>query len=239
MIVTREELYRVRVPQETSTYKPISNKVLIDSVREIAHGFGHTITNELYRTNNAMTQMTGLLTIPTDDKEQGMSIGLLNSYDKSKKVGIGAGSVVFLCLNGVFNAEFKEVRKHQGSIQDDLEDIIKGQLMEMENRHNKLIKFREDIKKLFVSRQDVAHLLGEMYLNDIVRVTQLSKIKEGMIKDTKGIFGEQVSLWRVYNWVTESLKSEHPSSLFDAHVDFHKFIEQKFNNYIDTEYYEE
>jgi len=239
MVVTQQELFQVRVPQETSTYKPISNRILIETVKEIAHGFGHTITNELYRTNNAMTQMTGLLTIPTDDKEQGMSIGLLNSYDKSKKVGVGTGSCVFVCTNGMFNADFTEIRKHQGTIQQDLEDIIKGQLMQMAERHNKLVQFREDIKKLFVSRQDVAHLLGEMYLNDIVRVTQLTKIKEGMVKDTKGIFGEQVSLWRVYNWVTESLKSEHPSSLFDAHVDFHKFIEQKFNNYIDTEYYEE
>lgn len=240
MKTTKEELFRVPVPSQTRTYKPIPNKLLIELTNTIVKDHGYIVIKETYNTNNPMTQMTGMLSIKSDDVDNNdrmdMSIGMLNSYDKTKKLAVGSGTIIFICTNGMFNSEFQEMRKHTGSIQDDLEDVILSQIQQMEQRYQNMIEFRGGLKNNLVSRMDVAHLLGEMYLDEIIKPTQLNTIKREMTKDTNGIFGEQVSLWRFYNWITEALKSEHPSTFFSAHTALHKFVERKFNNYIDIEY---
>jgi hypothetical protein len=132
MIVTKEQLYQVAVPQTTNTYKAISNKELIQTALTMIQDHSYEVKDESYKSNQNMSQMTGTISIKTDDREQGMAVGFINSYDKSRRIGIMAGGTIWICLNGMFNSEFSEVRKHVGNIQFEIEDIIQEQIDSLE-----------------------------------------------------------------------------------------------------------
>jgi hypothetical protein len=62
---------------------------------------------------------------------------------------------------------------------------------------------------------------------ELINSTQLNIIKREIKSSTFGVFNEKISLWQIYNWVTESYKTEHPASFLDKHVEFHNYFESK------------
>lgn len=233
MEVTREDLYKIIVPQQTDTYVPVPNKVLLDKVVQIAGDYGYERKNETFNIAKAGDVMTGVITFNGYDPEMRMSIGVRNSYDKTKTLAIACGATVIICTNGMLRADLVEVRKHTGSVFEDLDFIIEKQVLLMKDEYSHLVDFKFRSKDIKISRTEVSHIVGEMfYEENLLKVTQLSIIKKEMSNSTFGVMGEKVSMWNFYNWVTESLKKEHPSDFLQSHIDFHKYFENKLLQYV-------
>lgn len=227
--VTEKELFAIALPQQTETYIPVSNQLLINKVKEIAGDYGLFPIKQRYQIAKEGDVMTGVINFGGEDKEMGMSIGLRNSYDKSKTLAIGSGANVMVCTNGMFRADIIEMRKHTGNVILELEHIIERQIIQMQNEFYDLVNFKNRAKEIKVGRIVTSHLIGEMfYEQDLITTTQMSVIKKEMNSTTFGVMGEKVSLWNIYNWITESYKSEHPSNFLNKHVEFHNYFENKF-----------
>lgn len=226
--VTEQELALIPIPQETDTYIPVSNQMLLNKVREIAGDYGYYPLKQSFTTAKGGDVMTGVINFGGSDKDMGMSLGVLNSYDKSKKLAIASGTNVYICTNGMFRADIVEMRKHTGNVILELETIITRQIVNMRKEYDTLIEFKDRAKSAQIDRLLVSHLIGEMfYEEDLITTTQMSIVKREMSNSTFGVMNEKISLWQVYNWVTESYKAEHPASFLNKHIEFHNYFENK------------
>ena len=237
-VVEEKEVVSVPVPESTKTYKAVSNAQVINLVKDHTRRFGYEISETQYRMNRGGNQMSGIYKLNTEDPEMSMMLGFYNSYDKSKTFGIGSGALVNICYNGMIMADFVTMRKHMGSINDELDFMIFNAVRSVAEQFEK----SQEEKLFFMSKpiedMDTLHqLIGEMYLTEeILAATQLSALSKNIsnpdnhfhIIDNKQIV-EGKTMWDMYNLVTESYKSETAIEFVDKHVKFHNYMKSKFN----------
>jgi len=76
-------------------------------------------------TNPSKTEFIALYTL--NDPIDGLSrmIGYRNSTNKKWAVGFVAGALVMICANGMISGDIITIRRHTGSIVEDLRLIVK------------------------------------------------------------------------------------------------------------------
>lgn len=238
-VVEEHEIISVPVPQDTDTYRAIPHAQIISLVKDYSQKFGYTISETRYRANREGRIMSGLYKLETSDQEMSMMVGFYNSYDKSRRFGIGSGALVNICYNGMILADYVMMRKHMGLIRQELDQMI---LTAMESVRPQFIEAQE--QKLFFSQQpiedigQVHELVGELYLSEkLLAANQLSELSRSIanpdnyfriMENNRLIPGK--SMWDMYNLVTEVYKNETAIEFVDKHVGFHSFMKNKFTH---------
>jgi len=223
-------LLDIEKPQRTASYTPIEHSVFITEIQEHLDKQNLTICDKKYSTNGKGTVLTGeygICTIDNTDEEAIMSIGFQNSYNKTMKAGLYSGLLVLVCKNGMYTRKQGGVyhRKHTGTALQDLRAQIVTTIENTQSGFHALIAEREAMKQRELSKQTIATLVGDMYLNEgIINSTQLQIIKHEM--QYSEVFKERTA-WNMYNWVTESLKASHPSNYIKSHLKAHTYISNK------------
>ena len=235
--VTEMDVISVPVPSSTDSYSAVSNHLIIELVKEHARRLDFEISETIYRLSRNGNQMSGLYKLTTEDNEMSMMLGFFNSYDKSRRLGIGSGALVNICTNGMIMAEFKALRKHSGKLKDEVDYLIYNAIRQVrpqfqEAQQQKL--FFQD--KPITDIRAVHELVGEMFLTeDLLPAFQLTALQKGMVDpdnhfrilDNKEII-EGKTAWDYYNLVTEAYKSSPAIDFVDRHVRFHKYMKTKF-----------
>lgn len=228
--VLREDLYSVPLPQSTETYVPISNKRLITTLESMVIDSGFKIEREEYSTSKTGQVMIGRIHLATPDHpEIGMMMAVGNSYNKSRKLHIASGAVVFACLNGMFKGEYVKARLHTGNISNDLEGVIAQAIDTIQQNYQSLVVDADRMKEFQIDRKVAAQLLGDMYINhQIMSSTQLNIIKRQMKfnENFRMVEPSEFTMWNLYNNVTESLKLTHPLNYVAAHKNLHAYVSQ-------------
>lgn len=226
--VSREDLYSVPLPNPTESYVPISNKRLITTLDTMVRDHGLKIEREEFSTTKTGQVMIGKIQLVTPDSpEIGMMMAVGNSYNKMRRVSVASGAVVFACLNGMFRGEYVKMRKHTGTISDDLESMIDSALVTIGGNFVELVKDAELMKGYQIDRKVAAELLGDMYINyQIMNSVQLNLVKKQMkfSENFRMVEPSEFTLWNLYNNVTESLKSSHPLNYVSAHRNLHSYV---------------
>src|SRR5688500_9499776 len=97
MIVSKQDLCNVEVPQETSTYKPVEHCALIDLTLNGAAKEGFNLTGEKYRASNDGRIATAYYDFQFgDDPEIGLRVAWQNSYNKQVSLKYAIGVNVFV-----------------------------------------------------------------------------------------------------------------------------------------------
>ena len=170
--------------------------------------------------------MRGIFAFIGDDPAMDMQVGILNSYDKSKKVTIGLGSQVFICQNGMVSADYTMKRKHTGSVEDDIKYMIREGMKNLYDEYRRNIQVRNKLFEIGVSKSKYAELIGRMFIEEnIITPTQLGIVKREF-KESK-LFPEPTA-WSMYNHVNQALKFGHPANYIEQHIGLHKFMLEHF-----------
>lgn len=238
-VVEEIDVVRVPVPGDTRTYKSVSNASIINAVKEEVQNFGYQISEKQYRLNRGGSQMSGIYKLETDDPEMSMMVGFFNSYDKTRRFGIGSGALVNVCFNGLIMADFVTMRKHTGNIREEMYTIIYNAVKSIAPQWDKAKEEKKFFSGIPIDHIDVVHeLIGEMYLSEkILTSNQLSALSKSL-SDTENPFHlidnkelvEGKTAWDMYNLVTESYKSETSIAFVDKHVKFHNYMKNKLTN---------
>jgi len=225
------DLVSVPLPERTETYTPLPNRLIIDTVREnfaannmkiLAEGYGMDRTNGVFIGKYAVQGM--------EDNGINMMLGWMNSYDKSKRFQIGSGGVVMVCSNGMFISDLLEMTKHTSGVLPRFEQMVNNSIMSIENELVHLVKVKKEFETVQVSKSAINEILGKMFFEDsLVNTTQANIIKEGLTKDKNFnlLVPERQNLWSMYNLITESLKTQHPSTYFKTHIEAYNFIKDQ------------
>jgi len=227
--MTRHALYATPIPPKTSTYSPVSNRDILAEIEEELDKKNFSIKHEKYNIARKGDQVIGTLGIANDqDPEIGFQLAFRNSYDKSMAVGFAAGNIVWICSNGLIAGDIVYMRKHTGSVVEELNGRISMAINQLGSHYEKIARQAEQMKNIEISKTDAAELCGRMFIEeDIVKATQLSIIKREMQEPTFD-YHNPGSLWELYNHVTHSLKESHAANYMQQHIKLHNFVEKTY-----------
>lgn len=224
------------IPKATNSYSPVPHTEVINSVVREIKSHNLEVINTGYNIKRNGQQLIGHinLSIPQQELEKDdnltMRLAFRNSYDKSMSVAFVAGSNVWICSNGLIHGDIQFVRKHTGSVLQELKQkvtIATSQLSDVLEHDQKV---RREFKEISVDNTICAELAGRMYIeHDIIQSSQLSIIKRELQDSQFEVFKEP-NLWSFYNHCTYALKDAHPTKNFKQHKEVYSFISENVDN---------
>lgn len=224
-----EQLLAIPVPEKTRTYRPMSNRELIELTIGAIDNSGLKLQEAKYSLAREGNISMGRYVVKQNDDEMGLLIGWQNSYNKSKKLSFSIGSIVFICGNGmiVTNGIANFNKKHQGDVQEITPFMIEEYVKGAEETFYQIQKDKELFKEKEITKRVSAELVGRMYLEEaIITTTQVGIIKNEIEKPTHN-YNVPNSMWELFNYSTFAAKKEHPSKYFETHKNIHKFFKEQ------------
>lgn len=240
---TREHVYNAPIlPYDTESYTPISNKQIMDLMDEKLRQLDLVIKGEEYSVTRSkegdIKGVIGKYYVSSTDNEFGHQILFRNSYDKSMSFAFAEGLTVWACTNGCVSGSYTYKRVHRGIYEDnesttwyDVFDNINTGFKFLEESFDTTVRQMNELKRFDIGERDVYNLIGELFFDKkIITITQLATIQRELqnSRNFKHLGDEGFSAFDLYNHVTESLKTSHPTSYISDHTGLHKLFETTF-----------
>ena len=223
---TESYLRSVTIPEETSTYKPILHGELIDLTRQGIAQAGFHIEKESYSMANEGKIANGKYTLSDiKDGEMQIQIAWQNSYNKQISLKWAIGIHVFICGNGCVSGDMGSFkRKHTGDVQELTPRWISEYISTAGSVFTQMQNVREVMKNSFITKIDAAEILGKLFfIEEVLHSTQMNILKKELNNATYN-YGAPDTLWELYNFVTYSLKTIHPSEWMSSHEKVHEYF---------------
>ena len=232
---------------ETATYKPISNRDLIELVRKICTDRDLTLIKGKFGISNKGQRMFGMWEVRGKTMNNGMQkfmLGIANSYDKEIAAKICFGSKVTVCENLDFVAEDADGicgvggHKHTTKMGRLLPTRIGEQLDKLEDFYLSMEHFYNSLRGIELSDEDVAlhifraHAFTDTAQKKIITPLQCNDVYAYWKFSEKNPYGsdgasehqmpwhsdfEQRNAYALYNSFTEIQKKHQSKNLPNAH----------------------
>ncbi len=224
-MVDLNQLREIPLPDETTSYKPVSHFDLAFNLAEVARGLlhEHTLEKSQYGIARDGRQMFGVHTFRNGNDSMGLSIGFRNSYDKSMSVGIAVGASVFVCDNMALTGEIAVMRKHTTNVWQDLEEMAITTIYRSKSNFHKIIEDAEDLQYQPIDDDRAYRQLGLLYGRGVITPRQIPIVKKEWLQPSYTDF-EPRNQWSFYNAVTEALKSTPPTKIMEKHIALHDIM---------------
>lgn len=221
-------------PVSTGTYKAVPHSVIIDGILGNLDKEGFDVVAEDYRTAYDGKLVIGHFKLGLGlDKDLNFEIAFMNSYNKTRRAIIIAGSKVAVCSNGhIFgDLQFGSLkRKHVGTVLDDINTFIPEMIKSATSTFQKLIVQKNNMMEIVLTPAQQNELVGGLFLQeDLVTARQLVVIRQEMRHPSYDYKTGGNTLWDVYNHVTFSMRNSHPANWFTVHGKLNKHVSDKFS----------
>lgn len=236
-ISTKALLLATKLPKKTKSYAPVPHKQVIETTLEALDKANIKVLHELYTSARDGRQANGIYQLDGGDSTMNYRLIWQNSYDKSLPLAAAMGSHVIVCSNGMVIGDMGDFkRKHTGTVLIEFKESMKTYIETAGEIFTKMVRDRERMKEITLSKRLCAELVGRMFLEqEVITATQLGIIKReldapsfdygtGKKKNEEGILVGPETLWNTYNAVTVSLKEAHPQHNIKQHINLHNFI---------------
>lgn len=223
--VTRQQVEAVPVPVATQSWRPVAYGDAIAHVHEQADKvLGLRVVREQYGLSKTGDQMFATMTLDTGNEENGLSIGLRQSYNKSLALGVAVGAQVFVCDNLCFSGSaFKIMRKNTVNVWYDFKALLAEQIEQAFGHYRAVIADNDTMKAIPCSERRGYAMLGVALGESVLTPTQASVAFEDWKKPRHEEFADR-NLWGLYNCVTEGLKKGAPAKRLDRQAKAHDFF---------------
>ncbi len=226
MFAKLNEVLSVPVPDHTDSYIPVSNKHLIDSVKDQLSSNGLSVSNEQYELSKNGLQMFGSMSIAANSTDNVMvkEFGFRNSYDKSLPVGFVSGSRVLVCSNLMFRGDIILMRKHTLNVYGDFERLLSQAVSGIDTQFSSIQYEYEKMNSIPVSDTEAAHLTGEMYFKNKIKDTHVSIIR----KEWNDTYKNKTA-WDFCQCTTEALKKHSVRNGMNMITQSYNYLIHHFN----------
>ena len=223
--VTREQVDAIPVPEATASWRPVPYGQAIDFLNHQAQTqLGLEVESSEYGLNKAGDQLFAVTTFKTDREDNGLSIGLRQSYNKSLALGVAVGAQVFVCDNLCFSGSaFKVVRKNTVNVWGDFQKLVTGQISDALGHYEAMNQTTDRMKAVPCHQQRGFALLGVAIGQGLLTPNQASIAFADWKTPRHEDFAER-NVWSLYNCVTEGLKKGAPARLMDRHAAAHDYF---------------
>lgn len=176
------------------------------------------------------------------DNEKDILFSLMSSHNKSKAVTAAAGAIVTICFNGNVFGTYVYKRKHTPNVLDDIREYVDECVGHLNDDFHKTTILFNKMKNTPMSDKAILSYTGIMLFENVFESYKIyekvieqykmaKRYKETLDKDTDSEEDRQerriiteilkgftsLTVWSVYNWITEALKLTHISHYLEAH----------------------
>lgn len=231
LISPKEFLQQVAIPEETSTYKPVSHGELIRVTLQALEDCGFELVKEVYTYRKEGLVANGKYMLKYgNDPDMSLMIAWQNSYDKTLSLKFAIGTWVYICTNGCVSGNMGAFRsKHVGDVQTVSPAVIREYICKAGDQFDTMCQQKDAMKEIQITPKERAGLLGVLFVDkQLITSTQLNQVKN-LIESPMYDYGCSGSVWELYNYVTETLRDISPQYWLSAQVNIHKFFIEEFN----------
>lgn len=220
-----DQVLAVPVPEYTRSWKPVPYGDAVGFLHQtIERTLPYSLESAEFGLSKDGNQMFGVMTLDTGDNDQGMAIGIRQSYNQSLALGIVVGAQVFVCDNLMFNGNaFKVVRKNTTNVWADFRNLVLAQVEASVGHYETMQWETHAMKRVPVSLDRGHELLGRALGHGILSPTQAT-IAFGDWKEARHQEFAPRNLWSLYNCMTEGLKKGRPATILDRYAAAHDFM---------------
>jgi hypothetical protein len=211
-----KELIQLDIPEETTHYKPISYKRLIDETMEMLDKNNLQVLSRRYETNRDRQAVIAYYNVQGPDAPFGYQLAWRNSYNKAMSVAFTTGVHVWICGNGLVSGEQVFTKKHVGSVSIDLRDEMQKQIDQMGNTYDQMISEMEVLQQRPLTQREMAELAGRLFIEkEVITPTQMSTLKKQILEPSFDYSYDDYSfenqdMYSLYQHGTYALKSSSP-----------------------------
>tara|TARA_R100000789_G_scaffold5689_1_gene9760 strand:+ start:3888 stop:4601 length:714 start_codon:yes stop_codon:yes gene_type:complete len=222
--VSYDELAAVPLPEETSTYIPVSFADIVKNAKQIADDLlkDHTYKDSQYALAGKDQRMFSVLRYYSCNDEMGLAIGIRSSYDKSMSNGFCIGASIFVCDNLAFSGDITYMRKHTKNVLEDLEKEMTHKIYSSQKNFNNILEDKFDMTKKLMTNNQAYEFIGKLYGYNVIKPRQLAETFRNWKKPPHEEFQER-NMWSLYNACTEALKSTPPNRILEQHIKLHNY----------------
>lgn len=231
LMSAKDYLLQVPIPEQTSTYKPITYEELIRVTLESIEYCGFKLVKELYTYRKEGLIANGKYLLKYgDDPDMSLMVAWQNSYDKSLSLKFAVGTWIYICENGCVSGDMGAFRsKHVGDVQTVSPALLREYICKAGDQFNTMVEQKEAMKLIELTSKERAQILGVLYIDKkMITSTQLNQVKQEIEKPTYD-YGNPNNLWTLYNYITQALRDVTPQYWLQAQVNIHRWFIQEYN----------
>ena len=219
-LITYDEAVAIPLPQETSSYKPVSNRYLINSVKESISDQGLILSNLELATSKDGQKLFGCAKIKHENEELAPAICFRNSYDKSMSVGLASGAKVFVCDNlQITGDSFTKLRKHTTHVMNDVDYMVEDAVAAVIPDFKRELLTIEEMENTPITVDRGYEFLGLLRGKGVLNSKCFNIALKEWQKPQHECFPSN-NLWSLYNACTEGLKGLNASDAMQSMVKF-------------------
>ena len=228
--VDRTVLTGAALPPATKTYTVISHSYAINTIMQALEDNGFEVTAEEYKcTTDAKVAHGTFLINYKGDPDLTLMYTFNNSYDKSLRFRAAIGARIN--DNGAYmiNNMDSWLRKHTGTADQEAHALINGHIENAVDYFEQLVRAKEEMAELTISKQEFGSIIGELFINDFLAVDQVSLIRKEFNKPSYNYVQGTLNLWTCYQILADALRLSHPAKWMNTQVQMHLYFITKYN----------
>jgi len=227
------------VPEQTSSYQPISHIDLLDLIDQRLSVKGYTIIRRTVDQNTKGERIAFKFIVKHGEHgDMTMMLAGVNSYDKSLAIKIASGASVFVCENGMVVGDIVAFRKHTTNMLNDLTAMIDEVVVNLHNVWKRTVQDVASMRLVPMTDEQTAELYGRLLITeDVITPTELNVAVKELRKPTYADF-EPKNMWSTYNHVTWALKAAPVHRQLPCLKRLHEVCMDIVNDYIAITPYE-
>lgn len=226
---TRQELNSIPVPEETSWYKPVSTKLIFDTIDDLSREQGFTLQKELLDTKAKGQLQRMRFNFYTGNPRFSFEVAVLNSYNKQLSLRCGSGASAVICWNLMVMAPSKIHERHQGDVREDLYDFLKESFGEKSKQVTNANTIYNAFDMVPLSRREIAELAGRLIFEEkLLLPMQAKTLREELDEPSFRYDCNLESLNGLYQHVTHAIKTEAPTTYLQTQQAVQEFFVETY-----------
>lgn len=223
--MTRLELNNIQVPDETRTYKPVSTKLIFDTIDGLSLKNNFSLLKEEFDVKMKGQMQRMRFMFDTGNPKFAFEVAVLNSYNKTISLRCGAGSNSRICWNLMVMAPYKIQEKHMGDVRQDLLEFLEGSfsIKQQQVQNAQLLYNAFDYVNL--TKKEISELAGRMFFEEqLIGADQAMIIRKEMVKSSFKYDHNPESLNELYQHTTFAIQNEHPMTYLQTQQSIQSFF---------------
>ena len=218
--VSRDDVLESSTPESTETHKIISHSYFVEESEKIMEEEKLLLKeSKYYMSANCMKyfgkytfdkkvseENKGTIERKRDDHNPNVTLGFVNSHDKSLASCVFFGTLMPLCSNEGWHSRMWFKRKHTGNIMNDLDVGIRSCLINIDKFSEGYASVMEGYKNSYLDDSDVRSLLVESARKKVIPSSKILSVYKEWINPSYNYDDNQDNVYKLYNAFTTSLR---------------------------------
>lgn len=226
----RNVLLNAVLPQKTKSYTVITHGDVISTIEKGLQTNNFVCEAEEFKcTKGAQVAHGSFILNYENDPELSLMYSFSNSYDKSLRFRAAIGARIL--LNGAYMIAEADSwkRKHTGTADDEMENLIASHLSNAGVYFNNLVEAKNAMKQITIDMNTFGSIIGELFISDLLTIDQISVVKKEYESPSYEYPDGENNLWTCYNHIINSLKTSHPKVWMHNQIAIHMYFCARFD----------